>query len=715
MSEPRHSATPATDQQQVICATAATGSSAFNFQALSTDISFSGGARGHHAASDDTSNQSSATLDAPNLTLADPRVLSSGSSSTQVEVEENSPSRSGLPLAPQSASRLSTVTFPTPNANQLFDWSFPGIVLVPPSGPKDTSTSSMRSVGRGTKRQIAITRKRQRDLTTPHFGLVESRINPPSFFSMHLRRTQILMSVREAPDLPLAFSAVVDKYLKARGSDLPNVKSDILPRLDQYCMENNLAQVEDENGIGNVCAVPEEIAGDIASTLYTNSPVWLHGLDWAREATHGIVHAVAGAYLSIANSYHFFGDSVPPGRSDLFEGLYSVRRSQPSPGPIMVWKFVPAGDPFGGEGDEYYEDDGKLMDIILEIAKGNLEFKWTSCWNFTAPHASCNSKQHYNDFSQVTQTGLEMTEDAPVTLTMLESTGGYSMQGIDVTSTRSSACNSRHTLVRRAGFILQDWYSELVAVDATYGVLFTGNKKIVGVRRRDTQSMYLSKVTDVRQDTSCLKVQAGMMLAALEDIKERSSILRAQRRRDAAPEIPAHLSHELGAFLRRQQEITLRWPSGLSLLTGLDQPYIVPRSSLYHAVVDDKAPVNFDNAEIKIRTSFDRNTFLANLWQPHENWHMGNYLLPNSQTATMILRNYERKPLGIYICGKPTTSGSLNVLATGKSRQSLVAFLISECCYWRCAIGLWRHNRHWACHLLYIAADFLFVIFTILL
>ncbi len=82
--------------------------------------------------------------------------------------------------------------------------------------------------------------------------------------------------------------------------------------------------------------------------------------------------------------------------------------------------------------------------------------------------------------------------------------------------------------------------------------------------------MYLSKVTDVRQDTSCLKVQAGMMLAALEDIKERSSILRAQRRRgetpkhwdeffdidsiylpeaiprtihpkDAAPEIPAHL------------------------------------------------------------------------------------------------------------------------------------------------------------------------------
>ncbi|KAF8916604.1 hypothetical protein CPB85DRAFT_267039 [Mucidula mucida] len=188
MSEPRHSATPATDQQQVICATAATGSSAFNFQAPSADISFSGGARGHHAASDDASNQSSATLDAPNLTLADPRVLSSGSSSAQVEVEETTPSQSTLPLAPQSASRLSTVTFPTPNANQLFDWSFPGTVLVPPSGPEDTSTSSMRLVGRGTKRQTAITRKRQNDLTTPHFGLVESRINPPSFFSMQRRR-----------------------------------------------------------------------------------------------------------------------------------------------------------------------------------------------------------------------------------------------------------------------------------------------------------------------------------------------------------------------------------------------------------------------------------------------------------------------------------------------------------------------------------------------
>ncbi|KAF8994522.1 hypothetical protein BDZ89DRAFT_1150071 [Hymenopellis radicata] len=322
----------------------------------------------------------------------------------------------------------------------------------------------------------------------------------------------------------------------------------------------------------------------------------------------------------------------------------------------MVWKFVPAGDPFGKKGDEYYADDGKLMDIISEMAKGNLEFKWASCGNFTAPHASCNSTKHQNVFLEVTQTGHEMTEDAPCTLAMLESTGYYTQR---INATRSSACNVPHTLVRRAGFILQDWYSELVAVDATYGVLFTGNKKIIGVRRRDMQSLYLSKVMNVPQEKSRLKVQAGMMLATLEDIEERSSIVRDQRLRgeipkhadeffdidstylpeaiprtrhpkEAAPEIPSHLRchmHQLGGFLRRQQEVTLRWSTGLSLLNGLDQPFTIPRYYLLRALVDDKAPVNFEKAEIMIRTQFDKNTFLANLWQPDENQHMGNYFV----------------------------------------------------------------------------------------
>lgn len=73
----------------------------------------------------------------------------------------------------------------------------------------------------------------------------------------------------------------------------------------------------------------------------------------------------------------------------------------------------------------------------------------------------------------------------------------------------------------------------MVAVDATYSVLSTGNKELIVIRDRGKKT--LSRVQDVRHvcsgedGTQChLKVHAGMMLASLEDIDERIATAREQ-------------------------------------------------------------------------------------------------------------------------------------------------------------------------------------------
>ncbi len=167
--------------------------------------------------------------------------------------------------------------------------------------------------------------------------------------------------------------------------------------------------IVDEHGIGQTYDFPENTAARIASTLYTRLPVWTQHLEWTRQERHGITHTVAGGYLYVDD-----GRYTPESGTKLNKALLRIHLEQPSPGsPIIVWAFVPAGDPFGVDGYEGFEDDDTILDVIEDMADDRAEFKWRACKTSTQSNrGECRTAKHFSASGTLSKTGHYMINDA---------------------------------------------------------------------------------------------------------------------------------------------------------------------------------------------------------------------------------------------------------------------------------------------------------------
>ncbi|KAF9022213.1 hypothetical protein BDZ89DRAFT_1070851 [Hymenopellis radicata] len=564
-----------------------------------------------------------------------------------------------------------------PNAEQAFNWTAPRVELVRPFGRAETALTQNMFPPTNSSQPLTAVGAGKRNLTTltAYSPDIEgSRIAPPEFFSMHLNEEQVLIDVKKCPGLSDELSAVTDRYVQARTPpDLPVIEpDDILSHQSraQYVARESNTMIEDEHGIGQTYDFTENMAASIASTLYTRSPVWTQHLEWTRQERHGMTHAVAGGYLYVND-----GRYAPESHSKPNDALLRIHLDQPSPGsPIIVWAFVPAGDPFGIDGDEGFEDDGAILDIIQDMADGRVKFKWTACKKVTKSQGACRSSKHLNAPGRLSRTGHSMTDDATCTLAMLAAADRTQSEVI----TKSNHSGLRPVpLVNRARYVLQEWYSEMVAVDATYSVLSTGNKQLIAIRNRGKKTLYLSRIQDVPRACSAedgtlphLKVHVGMMLASLEDIDERITTAQEQMHesfdidstyfpamlpkevpRREVKEISQQLRwsvSELAIFIGRQTEVRIRWSTDLflPLLTGMDQPQTVLRSSLYRMLdIDHEGPV--DTANIVIHSALGETSFLCYVWDTAKNNPVGNTFVAKVARGRMDTQKL-RAEAGMY-------------------------------------------------------------------
>jgi hypothetical protein len=77
--------------------------------------------------------------------------------------------------------------------------------------------------------------------------------------------------------------------------------------------------------------------------------------------------------------------------------------------------------------------------------------------------------------------------------------------------------------------MFQKTWAQAVRSDATLLVVSSGNFEFIGVRHRESQTLYLSPLIDVQNTSTYAKLHTGLYLAAFRDVVSRAVQLRDAR------------------------------------------------------------------------------------------------------------------------------------------------------------------------------------------
>ncbi|KAG6889458.1 hypothetical protein C0995_000983 [Termitomyces sp. Mi166 len=323
----------------------------------------------------------------------------------------------------------------------------------------------------------------------------------PAFFDRHLDERLILGKVVYQPTLAgdLKNIAVdsLESYLKAySGRNLPEAKDHPkhpFPGPQQriialknseidHCVNEAAVQRVYSTTTARHCSI-------IAATLEFQLPSWKISrqyLQWNINPQTGHTQALADGFLQLVF------------KSSTISDLYRRANDNFSRG-IGIWEFksLKAG----------------AKDVFNAILAYTLlpEFPWKKCEHGNFCQLRCKNK--LKDFST---TWARTGPDADPLVCSTESSGFQLPEGVE-----------RENMLK-GGYVLQQVWSEMVAVDATFACLNAGLYELILRRDRKNKVLYLSSIIYTNKP-GYAQIETGLFIAMLRDAKQRSLQLKNHR------------------------------------------------------------------------------------------------------------------------------------------------------------------------------------------
>ncbi|KAG6876995.1 hypothetical protein C0993_011194 [Termitomyces sp. T159_Od127] len=344
----------------------------------------------------------------------------------------------------------------------------------------------------------------------------------PAFFDKHLHERLILDKVVYQPTLASGLQSIavdaLGSYLKKyTDRDLPEAKNhpdDPFPGPQRRKIALNQSEIQhcvNEAAIQRVYSITTaKHCSVVAATLEFQLSSWDASesyLQWNIDPEKGHTQAVADGFLQL----------LPD--SSTISDLYRRAKNNFSRG-IGIWEFksLKAG----------------AKDIFIAILAHTLlpEFSWERCEHGNFCHIRCRDK-----FKGLCKTWARTGPDADPPVCPVEKSDFQLTKRVQ----KESMVKGRH--------IIQQVWSEMVAVDATFACLNGGLYELIFRRDRANKALHLSNI--IRTNAiGYAKVETGLFIAMLRDAKQRSLQIKSVRPltwRDTPPpekvQIP-FLNHE---------------------------------------------------------------------------------------------------------------------------------------------------------------------------
>jgi hypothetical protein len=355
-------------------------------------------------------------------------------------------------------------------------------------------------------------------------------------YDMHLDESLTLKSIVSMPSLLSNLENVVDKALDAARPNLPSITGEFPNERKRKGVLDAMSKfMKDEGSVANFYKnTTAKFCAPVASMLGLQHPAWIPSLIWDRQQNQQ-TSAIADGFLKIngepANMNSLWSTLKP----EIQRGVTAINKEQILH--LAVWEFksLKAGSM-------------KVMQAIDSL-KGS-PFKWTACTQEYSEAYSCGSKLKHLRNGKLTTTGSRMAFDAIETpwdisqgisaghkckrkrdLGDGDQHGNDSPPGEVITDTNKlKACDIIQQVMP---FILSfnidincsafsKTWAEAVRSDATLLVVNTGNFEFIGVRHRESRTLFLSPLIDVQNTPTYAKLHTGLYISAFCDTVDRA-------------------------------------------------------------------------------------------------------------------------------------------------------------------------------------------------
>jgi hypothetical protein len=394
-------------------------------------------------------------------------------------------------------------------------------------------------------------------LLKPHAKHTKSdQTRPPSHYDMHLDERLRLKRIVPFPSLLTDLTAVVDNALRDVQVNLPPTddRAAFLQRHRAQTLGEMVTSVKDEDGVADFYMnSTAKFCAPVASMLGLQHPQWKSVLVCDRQ-THQKASAIADGFLKINTEVEEAGFLASPLKPEIECHLKAIAREGLSN--LAVWEFknLLAGS----------------EEVMRAIGSLKGPFDWFTCPEEDNFLCGADSK-HLTKGGKLTITGSPMGFDAAKTPWDInkkasrshkrkiklnrgededdrdyEDDGDYD-DDVDYLPSgyviEATDLGKAHNIIQQVILFtlsynididysdFQKTWAEAVRNDATILVVNSGNFEFIGVRHRDSQTLFLSPLIEVQTTPAYAKLHTGLYIAAFHDTVCRALQLRNAKKR----------------------------------------------------------------------------------------------------------------------------------------------------------------------------------------
>jgi hypothetical protein len=361
----------------------------------------------------------------------------------------------------------------------------------------------------------------------------------PTHYDMHMDESLILKRIVPLPSLLTDLKNVVDESVIAARSILPRIKkASEFPHQGTRAatMRNTSTSMVDEEGVINFYVdTTAKFCAPVASMLGLQHRRWRSSLICKRQPQQR-AFAIADAFLKINPKIHDDGFLSSPLQPEVQSGLEAIAEANILH--LAVWEFknLLAG----------------RLNVMRAIGSLGGPFKWLVCTQEDGEN-SCKTPTKHLRHGKRTITGSRMGFDATETPWDIskeisggynhkrkrkrdQDDGDYSPDGEVITNASVKKAHriiqqvnplilSSDTVILTSGTFQKTW-AQAVRNDATLLVVSSGNLEFIGVRHRESRTLFLSPLIDVQNVPAYAKLHTGLYIAAFRDTVDRALQLR---------------------------------------------------------------------------------------------------------------------------------------------------------------------------------------------
>jgi hypothetical protein len=356
-----------------------------------------------------------------------------------------------------------------------------------------------------------------------------AKTRPPTHYDTHLHKSLILKRIVRLPSLLTDLENVVDKAVDAARPFLPRTKKTSEfphPWTRKQAVDNLVTSLHDEEGVANFYMnTTAKFCAPVASMLGLQHAEWISSLIWDRQ-THQKASAIADGFLKINTKVETDDFLRSPLKEEAKNDLNAIAQAKFLH--LAVWEFksLLAGD----------------IEVMQAIGSHSGSFHWQAC---TKVVDSCGTKKHLKH-GRLTSTGSPKGFDALETPWDIkrEVSGDHKRKrgrdddDGDYSPNRNAVGEKAHDIIQQVKVFIRSshqntncsgfrkTWAEAVHSDATLMIFSSGNFEFIGVRHRDSQTLFLSPLIEVQSIPTYAKLHTGLYIAAFRDTAARAVHLR---------------------------------------------------------------------------------------------------------------------------------------------------------------------------------------------